>query len=118
MCARMRNKYFLMVLEVNYHNFHPLCPGHGSELPYVFHNAELGGFKYTSDERAMADALVTYWTTFARTGNPNPFVPQPPVPDWPAYRQNYTSTVFAAMKFKTPKSEVCWEDRAILVVST
>ena len=80
--------------------------GHGSELPYVFHNAELGGFKYTSDELAMADAMVTYWTTFAHTGNPNPFVPHPPVPDWPPYRQNYTSTVFAAMKFKTPKSEV------------
>ena len=79
----------------------------------MFHTAALGGFKYTSDELAMADALVTYWTTFARTGNPNPFVPHPPVPDWPAYRQNYTSTVFAAMKFKTPKSEVCQEDRAI-----
>lgn len=98
---------------MNYHNFHYPFPGHGSELPYVFHTAALGGFKYTSDELAMADALVTYWTTFARTGNPNPFVPHPPVPDWPAYRQNYTSTVFAAMKFKTPKSEVCQEDRAI-----
>ena len=73
----------------------------------MFHTAELGGFKYTSDELAMSDLLVTYWTTFAHSGNPNPFSSNSSAPDWPQYRLNYTSQVFASMKFKTPKSEVC-----------
>lgn len=82
-----------------------LLAGHGSELPYVFHTAQLGGLNYTEDELAMADLMVKYWTSFAHTGNPNPMSTS--VPDWPEYRGDFTSEVFASMKFKTPKSEVC-----------
>lgn len=91
--------------------------GHGAELPYVFHTAELSGFKYTPDELVMADLLVTYWTSFAHTGNPNPFSVNSTAPDWPAYRQNFTSQVFASMKFKTPKSEVGVILRSIFCIS-
>ena len=76
------------------------------ELPFVFHTAELGGFKYSADELAMADQMVSYWTTFAHRGDPNPFSSNSSLPYWPAYRQNYTSDVYACMRFKTPKSEV------------
>ena len=82
------------------------CAGHGVELPYVFHTAELSGFKYTAEELAMADLLVTYWTTFAHRGDPNPVSVNSSAPYWPVYRQNYTTEMFASMKFKTPKSEV------------
>ena len=72
----------------------------------MFHTAELVGFKYTNDEQVLTDLMVTYWTNFAHTGNPNPFSVNSTAPEWPAYRQNFSSPVFAAMRFKTPQSEV------------
>jgi para-nitrobenzyl esterase len=57
---------------------HPI-PGqpathHSSELPYVFGNfpitGNLGG-PYTSSDRALSDLMQSYWTNFARQGDPN-----------------------------------------------
>jgi len=44
---------------------------HGSELPFVFHSATYIGYNYTSEELVLTDAMVTYWTNFAASGNPN-----------------------------------------------
>ncbi|XP_077988429.1 cAMP-regulated D2 protein-like [Glandiceps talaboti] len=46
-------------------------PCHGSELPFVFHTASLGGFNFTEEEEVLSKSLMTYWTNFARTGDPS-----------------------------------------------
>ncbi|XP_069701931.1 uncharacterized protein [Periplaneta americana] len=52
---------------------------HGEELPYVF-GVPLGSgmfpshYHYNEPERQLSQAIMTFWTNFAKTGNPN--VPQ------------------------------------------
>ena len=93
--------------------------GHGVELPFVFHTANMGGLNYTADELVLTNTMVEYWTNFAHQGNPNDFTKMgvaSPVGhthpkrllSWPQY---YVDTVTgtrkaACMKFKTPQSEV------------
>jgi para-nitrobenzyl esterase len=50
---------------------------HGAELPYVF------GFipKNAETDYKLADLMETYWTNFAKTGNPN----SNGLPDWPEF---------------------------------
>lgn len=54
---------------------------HGSELPYLF---DLGGAPWptlTSEQWQLARQMIGYWTTFARTGNPNSAA----APEWPVF---------------------------------
>ncbi|XP_067014007.2 uncharacterized protein [Anabrus simplex] len=48
---------------------------HGEELPYVFGLPIDGGDQqphhFSEQEELLAEAVVTYWTNFAKTGNPN-----------------------------------------------
>jgi len=59
---------------------------HVSEVPYVFQNllpkatAE-GTVLPGAQDQALADVMSSYWTNFARTGNPN----QAGLPLWPEY---------------------------------
>ncbi len=59
---------------------------HGSELPYMFGNIGRTSpywpaIPQTPGERAMADAMVDYWVSFAASGRPR----AKGAPDWPAY---------------------------------
>ncbi|MDQ0465031.1 para-nitrobenzyl esterase [Caulobacter ginsengisoli] len=59
---------------------------HGAELPYMFGNINRAGpywpaIPQTPGERAMADAMVDYWVSFATTGRPK----ARGAPDWPAF---------------------------------
>ncbi|MFT3726830.1 MAG: carboxylesterase family protein [Terricaulis sp.] len=59
---------------------------HASELPYVFGNTDRTpplwpAIPPTDQEHALRDAMVGYWTSFARTGRPVAAGQQ----DWPAY---------------------------------
>lgn len=58
---------------------------HCAEIPYVFGNMELGFFgdrmRLEDCDRRLSDAMMGYWTQFAKTGNPNRY----DLPEWPAY---------------------------------
>tara|TARA_R110000782_G_scaffold182437_6_gene272684 strand:+ start:20930 stop:22474 length:1545 start_codon:yes stop_codon:yes gene_type:complete len=65
---------------------------HAAEIPYMFgtiHNTSDAWPKIpdTDEERALSDAMVGYWASFARTGKPT----APDNPDWPQYgeRRNF-----------------------------
>ena len=59
---------------------------HASELPYVFGTIDTLGPNWpkipaTPEEQALSDAMLDYWTSFARNGNPV----AAKAPAWPAY---------------------------------
>ncbi|XP_069987680.1 uncharacterized protein [Penaeus vannamei] len=54
---------------------------HGEELAYVFGAPLVSGFNhfglnYTRDEKFLSELVMTLWSNFARTGNPNLPTPQ------------------------------------------
>jgi para-nitrobenzyl esterase len=54
---------------------------HGAELPYPFKGLDLNPLPWTDSDRNISEAMATYWTNFAKTGNPN----GPGLPQWPAF---------------------------------
>ncbi|HTK54970.1 MAG TPA: carboxylesterase family protein [Gemmatimonadaceae bacterium] len=71
---------------------------HASELPYVFGTFDGTPPNWpknpeTPDERALADAVADYWTSFARTGRPQ----ARNAVEWPAYSADKAYMHFAAM---------------------
>ena len=68
---------------------------HASELPYVFGNFEgtpplWPKVPETSRERRLSDAMIDYWTSFARSGKPV----AKGQPDWPAFGSNMAYMAF------------------------
>lgn len=62
----------------------PMGAAHGAELPYLF-DGSFNGYQSpppTPDRQILSQRLISYWTQFARTGNPN----NTDAPPWPAYR--------------------------------
>lgn len=59
---------------------------HGSELPYVFGTLSAAGLaanapKYDATDAAVSKHMQQYWTSFAKTGNPNGGA----LPQWPKF---------------------------------
>jgi para-nitrobenzyl esterase len=53
------------------HHYDAMGAYHAIELPYVFHVSSALGRSFTTDEDALSNAIVGYWTRFATTGDPN-----------------------------------------------
>ncbi len=67
---------------------------HGAEVPYVFGNLEPGAFpggmQWRPLDRIVSDRLMTYWTNFAKTGNPNGGTLMP----WPRFEPHDPKVIF------------------------
>ena len=54
---------------------------HGQDVAYVFGHLDTLNPNITRTDLAISDAMVTYWTNFAKQGNPD----GEGVPEWPAF---------------------------------
>ena len=64
--------------------YHPVSAGafHSDEIEYVFGNLDSRkGATFRPEDYKLSDLMQTYWTNFARTGDPN----SDPAPHWPKY---------------------------------
>lgn len=68
----------------------PYGAGHGSEVSYVFNSFDgrRSGTGPTPKDKELAQTMNSYWTNFAKTGNPNGIG----LPQWPVY-QNETNKI-------------------------
>jgi len=68
-------------------NGNPTKPMHNSEMPYTFGTYEKFPNKWTEYDHRISETTVDYWTSFAKTGDPNtpgraiwlPYTPAHPV---------------------------------------
>ena len=75
----------------------PLGAYHGAEVQYLF---DVGFFSELNPAQLqLSDAMVSYWTNFAATGDPN----SPATPTWSLY--DPTSDVFQSLIPPTPTTE-------------
>ena len=54
---------------------------HGQEVAYVFNHLDSKNPQITNTDIELAESIATYWTNFAKYGNPN----SKDVPAWPAF---------------------------------
>jgi para-nitrobenzyl esterase len=89
--ARLESKIGTSKVFYYYFDQHPDFPedspkaGHGSphgqEVAYVFQHINQSSPEATNTDEAISEAMATYWTNFAKYGNPN----GQGVPSWPAF---------------------------------
>jgi para-nitrobenzyl esterase len=57
---------------------------HAAEIAYVFNNLDRLGRPVEDEDTKLAEAMSTYWATFAKTGDPN----GAGLASWPAYNRD------------------------------
>ena len=64
---------------------------HGSEMPYVFRHLEPSfGAQFTDEDKKVSEIIATYWTNFAKKGNPN----GEGLPQWPAFNDREATVMY------------------------
>ena len=76
---------------------------HSADLPYVFgyypKSGNISG-NFTQVDFKLADLIETYWTNFAKTGNPN----SPSIPNWPRFDSSQTFIRFTQEGSVSPRA--------------
>jgi para-nitrobenzyl esterase len=75
----------------------PLGAYHGAEIQYLFDTGFF--FEFTPAQQQLSQAMVSYWTNFAATGDPN----SPATPTWSPY--NTAADQFQSLIPPTPTVE-------------
>jgi para-nitrobenzyl esterase len=63
---------------------------HFAELWYVFGHLNQAPWRWSAADRRLSNQMVSYWTNFARSANPN----GPGLPLWPAYTNNRSRVLY------------------------
>jgi para-nitrobenzyl esterase len=63
---------------------------HGMDVPYVFQTLDRNDAKLMPGDFAISDTVSTYWTNFAKHGNPN----GPGVPAWPEFTADHPQVMY------------------------
>jgi para-nitrobenzyl esterase len=67
---------------------------HGQDVAYVFLNLDASNPQITKSDMEISEAMGTYWTNFAKYGNPNPIGSL----EWPAFNQSKPSVMHFSQK--------------------
>ena len=75
---------------------------HASEIEYVFQMLSSKKLPWRAADRKVSDLMASYWTNFAKTGDPN----GPGIPRWPEYsgKDGYEVMHLAAKPWVAPDS--------------
>jgi para-nitrobenzyl esterase len=63
---------------------------HGQEVAYVFMHLNASDPHITHSDLAVSEAMGTYWTNFARYGDPN----EDGVPEWPPFSESHPAVMY------------------------
>lgn len=64
--------------------------GHGQDVSYVFEHLDPSNPQTTKTDLAISEAMGTYWTNFAKYGDPN----GKGVPQWPAFSETNPTVMY------------------------
>lgn len=67
---------------------------HGVDVPYVFMHIDTANNMFTSADVELSETIATYWTNFAKTGNPN----DGKLTTWPAFTNQQPQVMYFGPK--------------------
>uniref|UniRef100_A0A0B7BAT8 Carboxylic ester hydrolase n=1 Tax=Arion vulgaris TaxID=1028688 RepID=A0A0B7BAT8_9EUPU len=61
---------------------------HADEIWYTFGHPFNSSHSFTEEERQLSRKMMTYWTNFAKTGDPNQAPGELDLPEWPKFKHD------------------------------